>query len=170
MFAFWIAFLCYAITNMSNLDQPLTPREFTDIYAKVPRLTIEIVMRNPQGEVLLAKRAIEPCIGQWHLPGGTVRFAEPLAKAVKRIAAREIGISVEATTLLGIIEYPSHYMHGLDDPVGIAYEITNYGGTIAIDTEASTYGWFDVLPDPMHADQDSFLIEKGIIKKLRAGN
>jgi ADP-ribose pyrophosphatase YjhB (NUDIX family) len=144
-------------------NHPLTPAEYASIYAKVPRLTVEIILRNQQGKLLLAKRAIEPCKGQWHLPGGTVRFGEPLTQAVNRIASQEIGITVSASNMTGIIEYPSHYLHGLDDPVGIAYEITDYTGTMTMDTQSSDYGWFDRCPEGIHADQDTFLITRGYL-------
>jgi ADP-ribose pyrophosphatase YjhB (NUDIX family) len=39
--------------------------------------------------VLLALRDVDPCRGMWNLPGGTVRFGEPLVDAVKRVAADE---------------------------------------------------------------------------------
>lgn len=91
---------------MDNTN-PLTQEEFTSIYSKVPRLTAEIIAKNGAGAVYLTKRAIEPCKGLWHLPGGTVRFAEPMVVAVKRIAQRELNIIVTDTTVVGYIEYPS---------------------------------------------------------------
>ena len=77
-------------------------------------------MRGPQG-VVLTRRSSGPSAGLWHLPGGTVRFGEPLADAMRRVAAAETGMNVDAGPLLGYIEYPSHYLAGLDSPVGIAF-------------------------------------------------
>ena len=57
----------------------------------------------------------------WHLPGGTVRFGEPLVEAVARVARDELALTVEVGDLLGYIEYPSHYENGLDCPVGLAF-------------------------------------------------
>ena len=71
---------------MSDHPHPLTPDEFRDIYSKVPRLTVEVVLRSPAG-VLLTLRDIEPCRGLWHLPGGTVRYGEKLLDAVRRVTA-----------------------------------------------------------------------------------
>ena len=99
---------------------PLSEQEFREIYAKVPRLTVEVVVQCPRG-ILLTKRGSGPCAGLWHLPGGTVRFGEPLVDAVRRVAAEETGREVEAGPLLGYIEYPSHYRNGLDSPVGMAF-------------------------------------------------
>ena len=143
--------------------QPLSKKEFDTIYSKVPRLTVEIVVKNPANEIYLTKRAIEPCKGQWHLPGGTVRFGEPMTNAIQRIANRELGIKVMSQKQKGCIEYPSHYLNGLDDPVGIVFEITDYDGNLVTNNEASEGGWFSELPTPMHADQDKYLVDNGFL-------
>jgi len=143
--------------NTMTTDHPLTQEEFDSIYAKVPRLTVEIIIKNNKGEVYLTKRNIEPCKGLWHLPGGTVRFGEPLTDAVKRIAHRELGIEVIKEKMIGYIEYPSHYLNGMDSPVGIAFQVTDFDGVFTINEEAGESGWFDELPTPMHDEQVAFL-------------
>lgn len=142
----------------SGSERPLSKEEFNSIYTKVPRLTIEIIIKNENSQIYLTKRAVEPCKGQWHLPGGTVRFGEPMTEAVKRIASRELGIKVQAMINKGYIEYPSHYLQGLDSPVGIVFEIIRYLGNLKPNEEALNSGWFSKLPDGIHADQDRFLI------------
>jgi ADP-ribose pyrophosphatase YjhB (NUDIX family) len=145
------------------MEHPLSQKEFDDIYSKVPRLTVEVVIKNGKNAVYLTKRAIEPCKGQWHLPGGTVRFGEPLIEAVKRIASRELGIKVIAVENKGYIEYPSHYKNDLDCPVGIVFEVTDYDGALKPNEEAKNGNWFKRIPKSMHADQDTFLIQKGYL-------
>jgi ADP-ribose pyrophosphatase YjhB (NUDIX family) len=149
-----------------NTDQhPLSQAEFDAIYAKVPRLTVEIIVKEPDGAIYLTKRAIEPCRGQWHLPGGTVRFGEPVEEAVKRIAHRELEILVTESVNKGYIEYPSHYLHDMDHPVGIVFEVVHYENIIKPNSEASSGAWFHQLPENMHADQDVFLLTNGYLKK-----
>lgn len=132
-------------------------------YSKVPRLTVEIIIRDQDGAIFLTKRAIEPCKGQWHLPGGTVRFGEGLTETVRRIASRELGVQVNATQLKGYIEYPSHYKNGLDSPVGVVFEITDFSKSPEPNNEAMESGWFKTVPEPMHADQDKFLLENNYL-------
>jgi len=141
---------------MTGNEHPLTPEEFRFIFGKVPRLTVEAVIRSPDG-VLLTLRRIEPCEGLWHLPGGTVHFGEKLTEAVQRITKREVGLEVGAMELLGYIEYPSHYEKGMDSPVGIAFEVVSYSGHIQLNEEAEMSGWFNDLPVEMHPEQSSFL-------------
>jgi 8-oxo-dGTP diphosphatase len=139
-----------------DTSHPLSVEEFWMIYKRVPRLTVEIVIRR-NGETYLTLRDIEPCKGLWHLPGGTVRFGERLVEAVQRVAERELGVAVDGLELKGYIEYPSHYLHGLDCPVGIAFEVKSYRGTIAVNQEASRGEWFKQLPENMHEEQRDFL-------------
>ncbi len=141
---------------MTNNDHPLSQEEFQAIYSKVPRLTVEIIVKDGV-KVYLTKRDIEPCKGMWHLPGGTVRFGEKLTEAVGRIAERELGVKVTDAKLLGYIEYPSHYTKGLDCPVGIAFSVESYEGDFKPNEEASESDWFEALPDNMHEEQKDFL-------------
>jgi ADP-ribose pyrophosphatase YjhB (NUDIX family) len=142
---------------------PLTEGEYREIYAKVPRLAVEVLVRNDAGAVFLTRRAQDPCRGLWHVPGGTVQFGERLADAVRRTAARELAIDVQRSELRGVIEYPSHFEHGLGSPVGLVYEAVAYSGDPRAGADASDGGWFTTLPRPMHADQDSFLLEHHLV-------
>lgn len=149
---------------MTKTKYPLTQSEFDTIYSKVPRLTVEIILKSEEG-VLLTLRTIEPCIGMWHLPGGTVWYGEMLEDAIKRIAKKEIGIDVIESEMIGIIEYPDHVASGYGDPRGLAYLITDYKGVITTDEEAEAVEWFSSIPDKIHPNQDTFLLEQGLIQK-----
>ncbi len=142
---------------------PLTRAEYRRIYSKVPRLAVDVIVRDRSGAVYLTKRAHGPCRGLWHIPGGTVRFGELLKHAVRRVAGRELSIVVDASKLSGVIEYPSHFDHGLDSPVGLVFDVIRYQGTPRVNVEASEGGWFKRLPRPMHADQDAFLLDHGYL-------
>ncbi len=144
---------------------PLTDEEYRRIYSKVPRLAVDLVVRNRSGDVYLTKRAREPCRGLWHLPGGTVRFGERLHLAVRRVAERELSIDILESKNCGVIEYPSHFDHGLDSPVGLVFEALRFRGTPHPNGEATEGGWFSRLPQPMHADQDAFLLGHGYVSK-----
>jgi ADP-ribose pyrophosphatase YjhB (NUDIX family) len=62
------------------------------------------------GRLLLVKRRKAPEAGCWNLPGGKVDFGERVADAVRREIAEELGVEIELTRPLGVIE-----MIGLDD-------------------------------------------------------
>jgi ADP-ribose pyrophosphatase YjhB (NUDIX family) len=141
---------------------PLPQAEYEAVYAKVPRLTVEVVITSEAG-VLLTRWEAGPCQGLWHIPGGTVRFGEPLTAAVARVAQREMGLEVRAGALLGYIEYPNHLGAGLDWPVGMAFRTewaTSSAGQPFARPEVA--GWFSHLPEEMHDEQKAFLRAHGL--------
>ena len=79
---------------------PLAQDEFDWIFSRVPRLAVEVVIASRKRGVLLALRDFGPCRGLWHLPGGTVRFGEPVTEAVRRVALDD---SLRLTLSEGVI-------------------------------------------------------------------
>ena len=137
---------------------PLPQDEFDRIFSRVPRLTVEVVIASTERGVLLALRDFGPCKGLWHLPGGTVRFGEPVTEAVKRVALDELGLTVSVGELLGYIEYPSHYDNGLDSPVGLAFGARPSIAEMPDERDLrSECAWFTTLPENMHDEQREFL-------------
>ena len=136
---------------------PLPQAEFEAIFSRVPRLTVEVVIAAAGRGVLLALRESGPCQGLWHLPGGTVRFGEPVRAAVARVADQELGLAVTARELLGYIEYPSHYEHGLDSPVGLAFAAEPVSGPPQAERLRGQCRWFSTLPGEIHDEQREFL-------------
>jgi 8-oxo-dGTP pyrophosphatase MutT (NUDIX family) len=132
----------------------LPQEEFFAIYQRVPRLCVEVVIHEPERGVLLTQREIPPNIGAWHIPGGTVLFAESVGAATRRVARDELGLDVSVGDLLGYIEYPSHYENGLDSPVGLAMSCAIPPGSTPLDGR-----WFTELPDGLYAEQRRFLGE-----------
>ena len=137
---------------------PLPQDEFDRIFSRVPRLTVELVIASSERGVLLALRGSGPCKGLWHLPGGTVRFGEPVVEAVRRVALDELGLMVSVGELLGYIEYPSHYENGLDSPVGLAFRTQPSIADMPDERHLrSECAWFTTLPKNMHDEQREFL-------------
>jgi ADP-ribose pyrophosphatase YjhB (NUDIX family) len=54
------------------------------------------------GAVWLLRRGIEPCLGEWALPGGYVDFDEHPSDAAARECLEEIGCEVRIERLLGV--------------------------------------------------------------------
>ena len=134
----------------------LSEAEFRRIYAKVPRLCVEVCILM-DGGVVLTKRAIEPELGKWHIPGGTFLRGESLADAVRRVAKAETGLDVEIVRLLGAIEYHIKYYEA--QPVGLAYLVRPRGRnrTFRTDFQASEARVFRRVPPRTVRDQAKFL-------------
>ncbi len=136
---------------------PLSREEFDAVYGRVPRLNVEVVLRTPDG-VVLTLRDIEPCKGQWHLPGGTVRFGETLVAAVRRVARAELGVEVEVGELLGYIEYPLMHANGYRGwPVGFAFQATHRSGELTGSAAGEQVGCFAEPPENTITEQAEFL-------------
>jgi colanic acid biosynthesis protein WcaH len=61
-----------------------------------PVVNVDLLIRNAQGETLLTWRQDDLYLG-WHLPGGVVRFQEPLTHRVAEVARIELGAAVSTS-------------------------------------------------------------------------
>lgn len=80
---------------------------FLQIINSTPLVSVDLLMRNGAGEVLLGRRLNRPCQGHWFVPGGIVRKNELIRNAVKRIAKAELGVSVsfDGARFRGVFEH-----------------------------------------------------------------
>lgn len=78
---------------------------FASIIASTPLVSIDLIVRNDQGEVLLGKRNNRPARGYWFVPGGRIRKSERSRDALARIAQEELGIGAVDGKLLGVFDH-----------------------------------------------------------------
>lgn len=57
----------------------------------LPLVSVDWVLTNPAGELLVGQRLNAPARGTWFTPGGRVRKGEALAAALQRVAREELG-------------------------------------------------------------------------------
>ncbi|GAC87236.1 ADP-ribose pyrophosphatase/hydrolase [Gluconobacter thailandicus F149-1 = NBRC 100600] len=103
------------------------------------------------GKLLLIRRKREPEAGCWGLPGGKVDMFEPVARAVEREVAEELGITIHAEKMLCLVEQPdqragTHW-------IAPVYLVTKFTGTPTLmePEKHSDFGWFPLeeLPLPL---------------------
>jgi len=141
------------------MKYPLSPNEFFEIYSKVPRLCVDLVIKSKDG-ILLAKRSINPGKGFWHLPGGTVFKKEKIMDAVLRIAKEETGLVVAPKKILGYIEFLKEVRSGVGfHSVSIAIEVKPIGNNFRPDENASELKYFKKIPSKILKEQGEFLKE-----------
>lgn len=125
---------------------PLTQEEFDSIFGKVPRLTVEVVIRTEDG-IVMTKIPKGPAKGQWNVPGGTVRFGEKLTDAAERVAKAELNINVSIGRNLGYIEYPELLAAGERSwPVGMVFEANIVSGELTKSDEGEIVECFRRVP------------------------
>jgi len=140
---------------MSKL--PLSYEEFRQIYSKVTRVNVELflIINN---ELVLTKRSIEPCIGQWHIPGGTIRFGETPEETLHRVALEELGVKISIEKQIGIICYPKLKSDGYFGwPLGIAYTARLVSGELRGSEQGEEVDTFKKLPTGTIEDQVDFV-------------
>ncbi len=76
--------------------KPLPLKLFLKTFDYAPRLAISLVVLNARGEVLLARRAIAPGVGSWHLPGGFILKGESFQQCIQRLVRKELGLKMSA--------------------------------------------------------------------------
>jgi len=71
----------------------IEPEIFTKIVSHTPLVSIDLVVRNESGGVLLGKRTNRPAQGTWFVPGGRINKNEKIQDAFGRIIQDEPGNS-----------------------------------------------------------------------------
>jgi colanic acid biosynthesis protein WcaH len=94
----------------------LSEEDFINIVKNTPLISIDLVIENPKGEILLGWRSNLPAKGYWFVPGGRVLKNEHFEDAFRRISKSETGLdlSLDDTVFLGIYEhiYPNENFSG----------------------------------------------------------
>ena len=82
---------------------------FKSVIQHTPLISIDLIVKNEQGEVLLGKRVNAPAKGCWFVPGGRLRKNETLDDAFIRLVREELGIESGGTRadakFLGVFEH-----------------------------------------------------------------
>jgi ADP-ribose pyrophosphatase YjhB (NUDIX family) len=83
-------------------------------------------VHDDDGRLLLVRRAREPGLGRWSVPGGRVEPGESDEAAVRREALEETGLHVTVGMLVGTVIRPG--------PDGELYDIRDYACALAVQT------------------------------------
>ena len=135
---------------------------FVELLRGLPLVSVDLVLVRGGTEILLGLRTNRPAQGSWFVPGGRILKDEPRADALKRVAARELGIADVAglkPQLLGVFEhfYPdcfagdigvsTHYVviaHRIDVPLG--FEVPG------CDNQHAELRWWPIAEATANAD------------------
>lgn len=87
----------------------LEAQQFRELVAHMPLVSIDLVVRNPQGAALLGQRLNRPAQGCWFVPGGRIRKDERLASAFARLTLDELGVELPIASARFLGPYEHHY-------------------------------------------------------------
>ena len=117
-----------------------------------PLISIDLIIKNEKGQILLGKRLNKPAQGAWFVPGGVIYKNEKQSDALARISQRELGITIphEATTLLNVYEHfyqdnfagaegiSTHYV-----VIGRSYTLP-HNTALTLDNQHERIEWWDI--------------------------
>jgi len=124
---------------------------FKTVIENAPLISIDLIVYNQKGEVLLGKRNNRPAQGYWFVPGGSIQKDEPMAMAFRRLTLNELG----AEFCISQADFIGHFEHFYADNVSTEKFSTHYialGYKIVIDTSVlvlpveqhNLYQWLDI--------------------------
>ena len=112
--------------------QWLAPEDFDDVVRLTPLVAIDLIVRSPEGRILVGRRTNEPAKGSFFVPGGRITKNETLAAAFRRISLAELGVEkrIGEARFVGVYEHfyatNNHEVAGFGTHyVVLAYELTS---------------------------------------------
>ena len=124
----------------------LEPDEFAEAVRLSPLVSIDLIVNNKNGEILLGLRTNEPAKGFWFVPGGRILKDERIPEAFERITDNELGVilNYNEAELVGVFEhlYPNNFAGR--EGFGTHYIVLAH--SISIDEEILN------LPGDQHSD------------------
>jgi colanic acid biosynthesis protein WcaH len=156
--------------------KPLSRQEFLSVVEKTPLVSIDLIVFDPEGKILVGLRKNRPAQNTWFVPGGIVFKDERIAEAIRRISKAELGVefSPEMMHFKGVYEhlYPDNFAG--TSGIGTHYilltheiHLTSLLPSLPPD-QHSEYRWLtkeEILADPtVHANTKAYFSGKPTCK------
>ena len=130
------------------LDQKI----FSTVINSTPLVSIDLIVKNRDGRVLLGERLNRPAKGFWFVPGGRILKNEAMADAFKRLTRDELGTEflIENAKLIGPFDH--FYVDNVFDEsfsthyVAIGYELqlTEDLNSLPTNIQHHRYQWLSI--------------------------
>ncbi|MEZ9874418.1 GDP-mannose mannosyl hydrolase [Vibrio breoganii] len=107
---------------------------FKLVVESTPLISIDLIVTNSEGQVLLGERTNRPAQGYWFVPGGRILKNEIFEEAFKRLTIVELGVELELAdaSFLGVYEH--HYADSfLGDDLSTHYVVLAYRLVLDVD-------------------------------------
>jgi colanic acid biosynthesis protein WcaH len=130
---------------MAGRPHPLSHDAFLAVVRDTPLVSMDLVVPDGQGRLLMGRRINEPARGSWFVPGGRILKDEPLDDAFMRLTSIELGVALNRADahLLGI------YTHLYETNFAGAPGITTHYVVLAYRLDLSA--GMDTLPRVQHS-------------------
>jgi colanic acid biosynthesis protein WcaH len=133
----------------------LDSETFRLVVASTPLVSIDLLICDQAGRVLLGQRLNRPAAGCWFVPGGRIYKNETLDAAFQRISQAELGVPFQRhqAQLLGLYEhfYDDSVFAGPQQGPDTHYVVTGYRLDLPPDLiltppkqQHGAYRWWDI--------------------------
>lgn len=78
----------------------LSQADFEMAVTALPLVSVDWVLTDPAGDLLVGRRLNAPARGTWFTPGGRIRKGEALRSTLQRVAREELGANISLTEAL----------------------------------------------------------------------
>lgn len=124
---------------------------FKTIVEKTPLISIDFVIENKRGHILLGKRLNLPARNYWFVPGGRIRKDETISSAFTRLALDELNVKATFDSANFIAPYEHFYTDNFSgDDFSTHYVVLAYKLNLDIDLsqlpnkQHDNYNWFEI--------------------------
>lgn len=104
-----------------------------------PALTVDAVVLDGQGRLLLIRRRNPPFKGQYALPGGFVEYGETVEDAARRELLEETGVKPQSLQLIGIYSSPKRDPRGHTVSVAFLMRVRHARASSGDDADAADF-------------------------------
>ena len=137
----------------------LSDSEFVDVVRNTPLVSIDLIISDPMGAILMGWRNNEPAKDTWFVPGGRIRKNERIAEAFERILRAETGLQIPFREAEFGRAYEHLYAENCfgDPGFGTHYCVLAYvlrldhQPNLGIDNQHSKFAWLGSSSPAIHA-------------------
>src|SRR5258708_32802225 len=128
----------------------LSVPDFLDVVRLTPLVSIDLIVSDHAGRVLVGRRRNRPALGTWFVPGGRIRKNESLDTAFTRIVDEDLGVACverSAARFGGLFEHMYGDNFAGEDKITTHYVVLAYAlalqNTISVGRfdQHSQYAW-----------------------------
>lgn len=85
----------------------LPKKEYIEVVKNTPLVSIDLIIEDADGNILLGYRLNNPAKNTWFVPGGVIKKNESFLDAFKRTSENELGFQIQLTdaTFIGVYEH-----------------------------------------------------------------
>jgi len=124
------------------MSTPLPEAQYLEVIDRAKLVSIDLIIENPSGDILLGYRKNKPAQNSWFVPGGAIRKSEAVMQAYSRICQNELGVIPENPTFHSLAQH--HYTDNFAAKEGIETSYVVLGYRAILNTK--------VKPDQQHEE------------------